>query len=624
MFSVKINNITFPLDLNTNIFVIKPDGVKRNLESKIEQMLHNSDFIFMKKIIKKLTREEAKKLYSTSFRRDYPLGENDIRAEKHIEYIISGKYIAYLVRHKNIQKPKLFEYCKKIRGENWLPILCNENSIRFVLRDKKYDSYKPIFENGFLLNEVLQNVIHTCLSDIELENAFSIFFNELVLQYKYIDFIQNNNYIKIYKYDLLLIATFSCSSSEKMRIKMHNSLSHLKSFLENNGFSIKILAFADESPKQASKKIIEYNAKIVGFSSVASELRYISEISMEIRNQTSNIMLIGGGPHFTLAPQDILVTNLDAVCVGEGEIPLKMLLNGVDISKIQSWVYRKNDKLIYNKPFNFIDLNNLPSSIHTDWNEYIPQTKFISRRILISRGCPFKCSYCCNYSISKICKGKYVRFRTGLSVEEEIKHIIKEFPWVEDIFLESEIFHYKLGEIDEILKITKKYSNKIYFGTNLRIGVFDKLFLLKLQKNGFKYANIGLESGNENIRKKILNRNYSNQDILDIFNEAKKINFILNTYNLVGLPFENPKLFNETIDLNLRCQPQNAQLSVFFPYPGTDLYYYCLEKGFLKNPFFYQHFKGIERRTPILKMPQFHEDEIIQCYNYFKNIFYSN
>jgi len=102
-----------------------------------------------------------------------------------------------------------------------------------------------------------------------------------------------------------------------------------------------------------------------------------------IREQSGSALLVGGGPHLTLYPQDILATNLDAVCVGEGELPLKLLLQGKDIKDIQGWVYRDADGgLVYNKPFDFIDLANLPIANHLDWNEYETQKGYFARRIL--------------------------------------------------------------------------------------------------------------------------------------------------------------------------------------------------------------------------------------------------
>jgi len=111
--------------------------------------------------------------------------------------------------------------------------------------------------------------------------------------------------------------------------------------------------------------------------------------------------------------------------------------------------------------------------------------------------------------------------------------------------------------------------------------------------------------------------------VVDIFQDAKEIGFALNTYNLVGLPNETPQMFQETIELNFKCQPKEAQLAVFFPYPGTELYYLCLDREYIKNPFFHHHFNGKERRTPDIKYAQFSELEILNCFEKFQKLFNS-
>jgi len=70
---------------------------------------------------------------------------------------------------------------------------------------------------------------------------------------------------------------------------------------------------------------------------------------------------------------------------------------------------------------------------------------------------------------------------------------------------------------------------------------------------------------------------------------------------MIGLPGEALADFKETIELNRTCLPDETQLAIFFPYPGTDLYRTCKEMDILP-PNLDSRF---ERSTPNLDLKDF-------------------
>jgi hypothetical protein len=71
---------------------------------------------------------------------------------------------------------------------------------------------------------------------------------------------------------------------------------------------------------------------------------------------------------------------------------------------------------------------------------------------------------------------------------------------------------------------------------------------------------------------------------------------------LIGIPGETPADFMETVQLVREAQPKMVQLSVFYPYLGTDLANVALERGLVTreslNP-------ALERARPALDLPTF-------------------
>ena len=148
----------------------------------------------------------------------------------------------------------------------------------------------------------------------------------------------------------------------------------------------------------------------------------------------------------------------------------------------------------------------------------------------------------------------------------------------------------------------------IRYGSNLRVAPnvdYDRLFPA-LKRGGFDFINIGLESGSERVRREVLRRNYSNQDLVNAVSAARRHGLKVGTYNLIGIPGETRRDFLDTVRVNRACRPDWFLLSVFFPYPGTRLHDTAREQGLLDG----ELDNSLERRRPVLDLPGFGKREI--------------
>jgi len=73
----------------------------------------------------------------------------------------------------------------------------------------------------------------------------------------------------------------------------------------------------------------------------------------------------------------------------------------------------------------------------------------------------------------------------------------------------------------------------------------------------------------------------SNEKIIQAFQDARDAGMKTYSYNMVGMPFETPEMCQETVEINRKIKPDYIQVSVFYPYPGTELYNICRENNFL-------------------------------------------
>ncbi len=410
--------------------------------------------------------------------------------------------------------------------------------------------------------------------------------------------------------------------------QMQFGISYISSFLKMHGHHTKLLVlsrmFSKKKENLINKYIKELNPKLICFTTVSTEYRFIAGIAKYIKNNYRNIYLLIGGPHVSLNPNNILLESFDALCIGEGEIPtlelVSQLENNITPSGIHNLWIKNGSKIEKNilRPF-MRDLDSLPFPDRGMWEEWIDEHPGAYIPILLGRGCPFQCTYCSNHALRRLTSGAYVRLRSPENIVKEIKEITTYCPPKKDFYLEIETFgankKWSLELCSKLKLLNKTIGQPLNFGVNLRVTPntdFEELFT-SLKESNFKFVNIGLESGSERIRREILKRNYSNGNIIEAVTLARKCGLKVNFYNMIGIPGETLTDFEETIKINRICQPDIQMLSIFYPYPGTDLYILCQQQGLLQEPLS----QDMERSKAVLALPGFSKKQIQKNYIWF-------
>jgi radical SAM superfamily enzyme YgiQ (UPF0313 family) len=117
----------------------------------------------------------------------------------------------------------------------------------------------------------------------------------------------------------------------------------------------------------------------------------------------------------------------------------------------------------------------------------------------------------------------------------------------------------------------------------------------------------GIESGNDFIRKEVANRNVSSRKIFEALGRVQDAGIELAINNMIGFPGETFDQFMDTLNMNAVIGPKRANASIFYPYPGTQLYKTCIEKNLIS-----EHKTGDlkERAQTILEFADFPKKQI--------------
>ena len=193
--------------------------------------------------------------------------------------------------------------------------------------------------------------------------------------------------------------------------------------------------------------------------------------------------------------------------------------------------------------------------------------------------------------------GKYIRQRSVDHVLEEIREVKEKYK-VKKIYFYDDIFIMNKSWIREF---TSRYKEEfdLPFTCYLRVNLVTEELIANLASAGCESVALAIESGNAAIREQVLHRKMTNDQIKEVARLLHKYKICFMTQNMVALPDESIDNAFETIQLNADIRPGYAWCSIFQPYIGTDVYNYCIEKGYL-DP---SHKQDItyQREAPIKK-----------------------
>lgn len=107
--------------------------------------------------------------------------------------------------------------------------------------------------------------------------------------------------------------------------------------------------------------------------------------------------------------------------------------------------------------------------------------------------------------------------------------------------------------------------------------------VIALKNANCEYVSFSPETGNESLRKNILNKNLTNDAIYKSGELLHKHGVKFMTGSMLGLPGETLKQAFETLDMNIKLRPLVARASIFTPFPKLPIEKYALARGYIEK-----------------------------------------
>lgn len=398
-------------------------------------------------------------------------------------------------------------------------------------------------------------------------------------------------------------------------------LASLSAVLKEGGHDCRLLHLLYLHTEEAYTKKLKALGKfdIIGFSIRTTAFPDSRHYIEWTRKAFPDAFIICGSYHVTLVPEEVLsIPEVDAVCIGDGEYAQLELADkmtaGEDYTGTESlWFKDRYGNFIKNpvRPL-FADLDRIPIP-DFDLFDYknLESMKVNTAIVVVSRGCFYNCTYCGNGNFRKVYPNKkiYARFRSPENAILYLKTLLSKYPNIQYINFRDAIFNMFPDWFDTFIDLYAKEIGLPCTG-NIRFDILTEETVKKMKDAGFYTIDMGLESGDQEMRFKYLKRFQTDEMILNCSGWFHKYGIAQLTYNIIGLPFEDIHKALKTIKLNAKIKSDRVIPNIFYPYPGTELYEISKRAGFLPD--------GVDpnRRVPLV-MPDFPETEILFIEAYF-------
>ena len=351
-------------------------------------------------------------------------------------------------------------------------------------------------------------------------------------------------------------------------------LMYLASIAESCGFEAIIRDYSQGGDFEADLKEFQPNYLVANIATPTFKSDMMAvQLAKEI---LPNICTIVKGAPFLTYNTNTIYENpfIDYVIMGEAELTLKDILDGVPNCDILGICYRENFQPVKNDKRPFIeDLDILPfPARHLVDNSIYkrPDNGKVQAVIKVARGCPFHCFFCLATPVS----GAKVRTRSPENIVAELKECVEKYN-IKNFLFWSDIFNFNREWTLELCQKIIESGLKITWSSNTRADTMDDEMAKMMYKSGCRLVSIGVESGSQkmldNIGKKI-----TLDDIRNTVKILKKNKIKIYNYFVIGLPWETEETVEETIKFAIELDSNFISFYTATPLPGTKYFAYAM------------------------------------------------
>jgi radical SAM superfamily enzyme YgiQ (UPF0313 family) len=312
---------------------------------------------------------------------------------------------------------------------------------------------------------------------------------------------------------------------------------------------------------------------VVAFSTHTLASKFAEELAYNVKSFSPSTKVIWGGPDAMARPEELAKADyVDFICIGEGEhfVP-ELFNNGFDPNT------RGNYPNGLASPVSCEDMLYPDLEPWRSWCEsnYVP--------VMLGRGCPYSCTYCSNSYYKELWNDSnehFYRTRPMDQVFTEIESSLSQFPKTKGVGVHTETF----GE--QVERFTDEYKRRgctFSYVTSSRPDALTEEKVRRMVETNCVYCGMGIEAGEESVRRKYLKRYMTDEQIIKAFGWLHDAGIETHSFNIIGLPGEDLDSIKKSVELNRKCGIKKAQYTILYPFQKTAMRELYEKKGWVNN-----------------------------------------
>ena len=349
-----------------------------------------------------------------------------------------------------------------------------------------------------------------------------------------------------------------------------------------------------------SREIAEFSPTIIGISVLFTpSYQSLLDIAKCCKILFPTSLVVAGGGVPTNMYSDIFkeCSYVDALCYGEGELPMLGLLQAHNrqqyLDESSSWItkekvdsgYTFTLDLIENLddiPFLDFDLLHVEDYMSNSINSLFPlaqkQLKHIA--FMTSRGCIHRCCFCSSHTVH----GRKMRYHSVKRVKEELEHLKTTYGAGNIIFLDDHFMASK-KRVLKIIEILKLLQLTAFFPNSLALYALDRNILEALKGIGVNHLVLSVESGSERVLKEIMHKPLNPSIISQVIRDCRELGIATDISIMIGLPGETKQDIEDARVFLRSLTPNWFRISIATPLAGSEMLKICIDNDFLRGDY---------------------------------------
>jgi len=400
-------------------------------------------------------------------------------------------------------------------------------------------------------------------------------------------------------------------------------LSYATGLLEKNGHNVRLVDAPawDWGREEVIKDIAKFKPDVIVLETSFTSLNNDLDVAKLIKeNVGDDVPIIMFGPPTSQFPDKMLESGgVDVVTRWEFDFTLAELIDklerGEGIDDVLGISYKKDGEIVHNpnRPFSSSeDLDKLPfvSEVYKKhlniYDYFLNYSLYPMVQIFTGRGCPYQCTFC---AWPQTFMGRKYRVRSVDSVLDELEWIESNLPEVKEVFFEDDTFTINKKRVLEFCEKYKERGLDITWSCNARADTLDLETMEAMKKANCRFLIVGFESADNGILKNI-KKGFTVEKAKEFAKNVKKSGLFLHADFIIGLPGETKETIKKTEKFIKEIKPEQLQVSVASPFPGTEFYEWAKKNGYLLTEDPNEYLDECGHQKAIISYPWLTSEEI--------------